>query len=605
MAGKKETMEERAPQGNRRSSWPRKGIFAAFSERKRSNSAAIPVLPEKQEPVSKLPSKLQEQEIRLVLLEPRTTSGGLIRCTLVTKALEETRYEALSYEWGPRSPVSSVVIDGVDTPVRENLWWALQYLQLENETRVLWVDALCINQEDTIERNHQVSMMGKIYSSASRCIAWIGRERIVQDSGFEIDDCELAMDFINKRYLNDIEEDYSRGLSPQDKQEHDSLEWLCRRKYWSRLWIVQEIFLSSDVVIQCGYHQAPFAALSHVLNNPKKFVHASYQFSITRSPPFRLNQQRNVRIGGNIELSLPVLAELVLRFKGSKCEDSRDKVFSLLSMARDCCRNAVPANYSASLQEICNTLIVHHIVWHIDLTEKTHNITADIQELCEWIVLDSKKIHVSKQNDTSIASASMKAFRTNPVFPWSPPPSMIPAGKVIWIVSAGELQKASQIRRSKHLAQKPQSWQPGSDMPHDESQYPEWNRGYGQSQDLLELFLSKLSALGQENELGRSNAMYYLPARRWALERQSESSRPIRTKPAQLFLTDMGYSGLAMGQVELEDTAIKVSERECNVQFRDSNIAFLDTTAVPVESPRGVILDSETTFQELLSWVLL
>jgi hypothetical protein len=98
-------------------------------------------------------------EIRLLHLQPRRGVDE-ITCTLQLANLDakNCEYEALSYEWGDPTDASLVIwIDGETVPVRENLWWALWYLRYEERERVVWIDALCINQNDNKERQHQVS----------------------------------------------------------------------------------------------------------------------------------------------------------------------------------------------------------------------------------------------------------------------------------------------------------------------------------------------------------------------------------------------------------------------------------------------------------------
>lgn len=70
--------------------------------------------------------------------------------------------------------VQPIIIDGVDFDVRENLWSALHHLRLMSETRVLWIDTVCINQSTIRERKYQVSQMGRIYSQAKTVVVWLG-----------------------------------------------------------------------------------------------------------------------------------------------------------------------------------------------------------------------------------------------------------------------------------------------------------------------------------------------------------------------------------------------------------------------------------------------
>ena len=119
----------------------------------------------------------RKKELRLVTLLPAPTKDATIECTLSIGNLEDQRlhYEAQSYEWGDlNSPKHEILLDGQPFTVRRNLWQALRCLRTEFSARTLWVDAICINQEDVLERNHQVGMMGSIYNFASSVRIWLG-----------------------------------------------------------------------------------------------------------------------------------------------------------------------------------------------------------------------------------------------------------------------------------------------------------------------------------------------------------------------------------------------------------------------------------------------
>jgi Heterokaryon incompatibility protein (HET) len=84
-------------------------------------------------------------------------------------------YEALSYRWDYDSIPTYIVCEGKKLAVSSNCKAALEQFQIPN--RLLWVDSICINQkDDVIEKNHQVSFMSEIYSSADRTLVWLGRD---------------------------------------------------------------------------------------------------------------------------------------------------------------------------------------------------------------------------------------------------------------------------------------------------------------------------------------------------------------------------------------------------------------------------------------------
>lgn len=134
--------------------------------------------------------RLHQNQTRLMSLSPGNYGDPII-CTLSTMTImkpesgrgEEfessgvkSTYEALSYTWGDPSPVFTIQINGDRLPVAHNLFFALQYLRHETDPRDLWIDAICINQQDLKERSEQVVHMLQIYKNASRVIVSLGDE---------------------------------------------------------------------------------------------------------------------------------------------------------------------------------------------------------------------------------------------------------------------------------------------------------------------------------------------------------------------------------------------------------------------------------------------
>lgn len=116
------------------------------------------------------------QQIRLLRLRSELSEDGLIQCELSTHDLAAApSYQAISYEWGPPKPVQRVRIAARTIRIRRNLWLFLDMFRSNaaNDT-LLWIDQLCINQQDITERGHQVKLMGKIYTRAMRAVVWLG-----------------------------------------------------------------------------------------------------------------------------------------------------------------------------------------------------------------------------------------------------------------------------------------------------------------------------------------------------------------------------------------------------------------------------------------------
>ena len=124
-------------------------------------------------------------EIRVIALQPCSDSSITIECKILHVRLsDQPRHEALSYMWGSESDPRVIEIEGTEHHVRQNLWLALERLRLPTQERILWIDAICINQAETRERNHQVSLMSSICSHATCVVAWLGPEA---DGSHEMD----------------------------------------------------------------------------------------------------------------------------------------------------------------------------------------------------------------------------------------------------------------------------------------------------------------------------------------------------------------------------------------------------------------------------------
>ena len=137
----------------------------------------------------------------------RKVQCRLLKANLSNNALA---YEALSYAWGEdnkNTPPYTITVNQQEVKVKRNLYNALLHLRLEAKERSLWVDALCIDQDNFEERGHQVSLMPQIYSRASTVISWIG------DDALSSTTANTAMEFLRKLCydIGDEKESLSRN----------------------------------------------------------------------------------------------------------------------------------------------------------------------------------------------------------------------------------------------------------------------------------------------------------------------------------------------------------------------------------------------------------
>lgn len=119
--------------------------------------------------------------IRVLELQPSRSHDADIQCSLREVSIDPSnrhlpRYNALSYVWGAEQGTIPVSCDGSRILVTPNCESALRYLRSKLRPITLWVDAICINQDDLIERAQQVAIMNEVYRRARKVIIWLGEE---------------------------------------------------------------------------------------------------------------------------------------------------------------------------------------------------------------------------------------------------------------------------------------------------------------------------------------------------------------------------------------------------------------------------------------------
>ena len=128
------------------------------------------------------PLDLTRKEIRLLKVLPtKYQSNNILRCTLITYALEgdtSTDYETISYAWGDPTPSAKIMVNSMTLMFPQETQRALLRLRLPDKPRILWIDAICINQADLIELGEQVTIMGDIYRRGIRNIVYLGEDDV-------------------------------------------------------------------------------------------------------------------------------------------------------------------------------------------------------------------------------------------------------------------------------------------------------------------------------------------------------------------------------------------------------------------------------------------
>lgn len=175
---------------------------------------------------------LGSNSIRLLSLMPSRDKTAPLQCQLHEYPLQESGeeshlYEALSYVWGAfDDPPRCISIQGRFLRITTNLHAALVHLRNRTLQRIIWVDAICINQEDDQEKGLQIQLMAKIYGQANQVIVYLGKAA---------DDSDAALECIRSA-AEDEEETKSLSFG---KEDEEPVLKLLERPWFQRIWVSQ------------------------------------------------------------------------------------------------------------------------------------------------------------------------------------------------------------------------------------------------------------------------------------------------------------------------------------------------------------------------------
>jgi hypothetical protein len=319
-----------------------------------------------------------DSEIRLAILLPSNKFEAPIECRLEHAVIGScTPYEALSYVWGEPHFTESITLDGQNFMITPRLATALRYLRLQAKERVLWIDAICINQEDLAERQEQVGHMRNIYSSCSSDILWLGPGS---------DDYRRGMKAVRRlAALTRKQEESGAGWvnvrSCENVVQTQLLigKLLRHNAVWKRVWIMQEISVSPNVILTNGHDTMDWSLVEKVAHGGVSYTdafHGPFSHSLGISGEWvemfstakLVTNQREIT--AKILRGKDSLLDVLARFKHTEATDPRDKIYALLGLVKD--PIGVKADYTKSTVET-----------YTSVTMALFNAAANLDVLCQ------------------------------------------------------------------------------------------------------------------------------------------------------------------------------------------------------------------------------
>jgi hypothetical protein len=354
------------------------------------------------DPYADAPLDLNCKSFRLVEILPSGPSET-IRCRLETFTMPPNcpSYIALSYMWGSNERYADIELNGVLFPVGLTLWTFLNRMRLNASYQKFWIDAICINQKDVNERNHQVKMMQHIYSSAESVSIWLGESRADKL-------LDKAMAIISKLEKNPKRKHWT-------PRQIEAVTAFCNHAYWNRVWIIQEVALARRVTVHCGPVSVGFAVLPELmwaLSGRKDWE------GISSTPAFRvitfkkMPGKRHYTFFDGLQLSLMI-------FSKHQATDIRDKIYAIQGLSTQPISD-IPIDYHISPSELWDVVMLH-LCRGCARNTSLHNLKNDLRLLTELLQLDVSSETMSKCIETHFLPREPPIFLRKRMHLWNAP----------------------------------------------------------------------------------------------------------------------------------------------------------------------------------------
>ena len=192
----------------------------------------------------------QDDSFRTIILHPSPNESDPIACTILRERLsdESIEYEAVSYTWGDNTQTNKIHLNGdTEQIIGRNCHAALRRLRRSDEDRTIWIDAICINQNDLNERSRQVRLMNEIYTLAAGVMVMLSDQ---------VPDCRLL--------LREVATPKTSGSPQPTRTVLKQLEELFEDPWFKRTWVLQEIYKKKNITVMYGSATIPLHVLEGI-----------------------------------------------------------------------------------------------------------------------------------------------------------------------------------------------------------------------------------------------------------------------------------------------------------------------------------------------------
>lgn len=317
-------------------------------------------------------------EIRILKLLPSASFDAPLECRLVHRALygDSDGYEALSYVWGGNKFTAEITLNNEPYSITPNLEMALRHLRRPSAERTLWVDALCINQHDLVERSRQVLLMKDIYTHCTVDLAWMLTQFELEEEkrGTEwstISTINRAFELIKKISFKDAETLARMRDGPflEDSRDEVPGEFLLTvseqmtfvvafggRDIYHRVWTMQEFAYAPKLKLVVGPHELDWDVMAAFLGDRPyaDAFHAAFghqgggrALDLFFKGAVKVHDQRRVMCDGTYKSTL---LDVLARFQHNLATDPRDCVYGILGLVTE--QHGIDVDYTKSAAQV-------------------------------------------------------------------------------------------------------------------------------------------------------------------------------------------------------------------------------------------------------------
>ncbi|KAI1118674.1 ankyrin repeat-containing domain protein [Nemania sp. NC0429] len=349
----------------------------------------------------------------LRLLRLRGGTGRQIQCELIPTTLDDgLPYEGVSYTWGPNFKAATVDIDGRRLPITFNLNLILHDLRRPETDRILWVDAICIDQSNEVEKAHQVQQMRDIFGSAERVLFCISRPTDWTDFLMEsleklqeklpgLDVEWSAIETCWEKAQLDLADNHLGSVPAQVEAitliQRQALKYILAQDWFKRVWIMQEVANARGALVHCGskcVSAAAFVMGTRLLGHTADEATTSHINAVQEVLDLMPGPLKSYHDG----VSAQDLYSILRQFRAAKATDERDRIFALFGLCIDTQAEAFPkVDYTKSIMEVIRDTVSY--LCHCDLRDELqipyttlHRFLEDLDSLQETMVLHFFKI---------------------------------------------------------------------------------------------------------------------------------------------------------------------------------------------------------------------